>query len=155
MSTLRAAVLIALTSSCHAAPDISTQVVVAASRAAPQVSWQRSRVVSADLICNGKQQYAVLGATKSGFAVAVFVTNLQSKPVVFRFEPDPRHGQSLQLSVDDLDFKNDEYWEEVSANAPGLRPSKTCKGLAVSDGEVDALHMYWNTGTRSFEWWSF
>ena len=138
---------------CAAAP--SSEALRAASRAEPHVLWQLSSVVEGDFTCRGKPQTALLGATKSGFAVAVFTRSLKSRPDILRFEPDPRSIKSLNLMVDDLDFANDEYWQEVSALAPGLQASKTCKGLAVSDGEVDSLHIYWNVRAKRFEWWSF
>ena len=53
-----------------------------------------------------------------------------------------------------LDSLADPFKSEVGELPEGLRPSRTCKGLNLSDGKVDSAHIYWNRKARRFDDWS-
>ncbi len=139
----------------HAAEPSTASVAAAAKRFSPATDWMANSVATGDFTCEGRVQHAILGRSRSGVVVAIFTNQLKSKPQLLRFEPDPRAAEGPELQLDDLSFEDEDFWKEVSSLAPGLRKSKTCKGLSIHGGERDALHIFWNLSRRRFETWSF
>lgn len=43
--------------------------------------------------------------------------------------------------------------EAFGENPEGFRQSKTCKGLRLTDGECDSMHIFWNHETKHIDWW--
>ena len=92
---------------------------------------------------------------RSGFVVMIQPSSKGAKPSYLVFATRGREPKNIRLAAESLDFTNDvEFKQEVIAVAPGLRPSKTCQGLALGDGETDAHHIYWNRDKKAFESWS-
>lgn len=58
------------------------------------------------------------------------------------------------IAIEDLDFEPKQM-REVGMVPPGLRPSKTCMGLNLSDGNVDSAHIYWNREAKRFDDWPY
>lgn len=126
----------------------------AAKRFEAGTAWQAGSVVEGDFDCDGKVEPALLGTSQSEILVAVFVRGLSSKPDVLRFSASARDPKTVALEIEDLDFKPEELEQEVGFLPSGLRPSKTCVGLSLSDQKVDAAHIYWNWDAKRFESWS-
>jgi hypothetical protein len=143
---------------------VLTLVFAALAHAAPHplpkeiadVHWRVSSTVFGDFSCRGQRDMAVFGTSeKSGFVVMIQPSRKGAKPSYLIFATRSREPKDVRLAVESLDFNDDvAFREEVSAVAPDLRPSKTCQGLALGDGETDANHIYWNRGKRAFESWS-
>lgn len=58
------------------------------------------------------------------------------------------------LTTETLDFSVQEFERDVGPLPEGLRPSKTCLGLNMSDQEIDSVHIFWNRQSRRFDGWS-
>jgi hypothetical protein len=65
-----------------------------------------------------------------------------------------RDPATTTLAAESLDLDLDRLRVEIGIVPPGLRPSKTCKGLNLSDGKVDSAHIYWNHEAARFAAWS-
>ena len=120
------------------------------------VRWNVSSTVFGDFACRGKQDMALFGESKkSGFVVMVQLARKGVKPKYLFFAARGRDPKGLRLTVESLDFSEDvEFKQEISATAPGLQPSKSCRGLALGDDETDANHIYWNRKEKVFQSWS-
>ena len=106
--------------------------------------------------CRGQRDVALYGTSeRSGFVVVIRPSRKGAKPSYLVFATRGREPKNIRLSVESLDFKDDiAFKNEVRAVAPDLRPSKTCQGLALGDGETDSTHIYWNRGKKAFQSWS-
>ena len=58
------------------------------------------------------------------------------------------------LALEELDFDVKQFEKELGFLPPGMRRSKTCMGLNLSDGKVDSAHIYWNHAAKRFGDWS-
>ena len=107
-----------------------------------------------DFSCRGRKDRAILGTSKSEIVVAIFVDGLGRPPKVLRYSAGERDPTTAELTIEDLDFDPKRFKSEVGELPDGLRPSRTCKGLNLSDGKVDSAHIYWNRKARRFDDWS-
>ena len=143
---------------------LATSAACAVAQASPQplpaeiadVRWNVSSTVFGDFTCRGKNDMAMHGASdKSGFVVMIQPARKRAKASYLVFATRGRDPKNLQLKIESLDFDNDkEFKKEVAGAAPGLVPSKTCKGLSLGDGETDSHHIFWNRGKKTFQSWS-
>jgi hypothetical protein len=135
------------------AKDPSIQA--AAARYVPGVHWRAKSVVTGDFSCQGRVQQAILGTSQSEIVIAVFLNGTTSRPEVLRYSARVRNPASAELTIEDeyADLKEikDEFGDNIP---PGMRPSKTCKGLNLSDGRIDSAHIYWNHESRRFDDWT-
>jgi hypothetical protein len=144
-----AALVSAIGALAHATPQpLPTEIV--------DVRWIVGSTVFGDFTCRGLRDMARFGTSKrSGFVVMVQPSHKKAKPSYLVFATRGRKPQNIRLAVESLDFNDDAaFKQEVAESAPGLRPSTTCQGLSLGDGETDAHHIYWNTGKKAFESWS-
>lgn len=120
------------------------------------VSWNARSTVFGNFTCRGQQDLARFGVSeKSGFVVMVQPARKGAKPSYLVFATRGRDPKNLRLEVESLDFADDEaFKQEIKAAAPGLQPSRTCKGLSFGDGETDAHHIFWDRRQRVFHSWS-
>ncbi len=84
----------------------------------------------------------------------IFIDGLNRPPKVLRYPAGERDPATAELTIEDLDFDPKRFRSEVGELPEGLRPSRTCKGLNLSDGKVDSAHIYWNRKARRFDDWS-
>ena len=129
-------------------------VAATAARFVPGVEWQAGSSVQGDFSCRGRKDRAILGTSKSEIVVAIFVDGLDRPPKVLRYSAGERDPTTAELTIEDLDFDPKRFKSEVGELPDGLRPSRTCKGLNLSDGKVDSAHIYWNRKARRFDDWS-
>jgi hypothetical protein len=122
----------------------------AATRYVPGVSWRARSVVTADFTCRGRLQTAILDASPSEIVVAVFLNGTNSRPEVPRSSAKVRDPASATLQTESLDY---DPKEDPGYVLPGFQRSKTCKGLNLSDGEIDSAHIYWNHESLRFDGW--
>jgi hypothetical protein len=104
-----------------------------------------------DFTCSGKQELAMLGTTGSEILVAVFVNGPTTKPDMLHYSASARNASTAVLSTEDLAF---DPKREIEYALPGFQRSKTCKGLNLSDRQVDSAHIYWNYDAKRFEDWT-
>ncbi len=120
------------------------------------IKWDPSSVVKADVDCDGAPDTARLGYVGKN-RVRLSVTFAATKTVQSldfgwgdSMAQDSLCGTEAVLTVEDLDYD----LAEIFGEAPeGFKKSKTCKGLNVSGGECDSMHIYWDHQTKQIEWW--
>ena len=122
----------------------------AAARYVPGVHWRVKSVVVADFTCSGHKQQAILGTNSTEIVVAVFVKGTDARPEVLRYSAKVRNPAQAVLKAEDLDY---DPKEDPGYELPGFQRSKSCKGLNLSDEEIDSAHIYWNHVAREFDDW--
>jgi hypothetical protein len=143
------ATLLALLISVHCAAE-EANVAVAAKAFYPNAKWQERSVLRGDFSCQSKSEVAILGTSDEFIVVAIFISGLDSKPQILKYSAKVRVAKTAVLAKESLDLKPD----ELEDMPEGFKPSKTCSGLNLSDGEVDSAHIYWNTKYRVFTDWT-
>ena len=135
------------------ASGASMSVEMAATQFVKGVTWRKDSVVAGDFSCRGKIEQAILGTNKVHIVVAVFLDGLAKRPKVLRYSASARKPGTAVLAVEDMNFDLKTFEKEVGYIPPGMRPSKSCKGLNLSDGEIDSAHIYWNHDAKQFSDW--
>jgi hypothetical protein len=154
MQTCARLILAAVIGLASAASVASPAVKAAAARFMEGVQWQEQSVLTADFSCSGKPQSAILGIAKNEIVVAVFTQDLGRAPEVLRFSSDERRPGEAKIRIDDSALSREEITTLAGTAPPGYRPSKTCKGVRLSDDASDAAHIYWDHDARRFDSWS-
>lgn len=132
----------------------NSAVFDAAKKHASQMSWQTTSAQIGDFNCKGRKQHAIMATTASNISVAVFLDGLDKKPVILKFDVGSRQPEFVKLTIESLDGNANEFKEMLGSVPSGLRFSKICKGLNLSDDRVDTLHIYWNHKVKRFDFWS-
>lgn len=146
--------LLAALMGASAAALASPAVKAAAARFVGGIDWQEGSVLTGDFSCSGKPQNAILGTSDKEIVVALFTQDLSKPPEVLRFASDDRKPAEAKIRLEDSSLSKDEIKTLSSAAAPGYRPSKTCKGVRLSDDSSDAAHIYWDHEARRFDSWT-
>lgn len=129
-------------------------VISSASTIDRSVKWQPASVLKADFTCQGKQEFAILGTKPKEIVVAVFRPPAKKPVDVLRYSGVARNPESAVLEIESLDFDLKELEQQLGYAPDGLKPSRTCVGLNLSDQMVDSAHIYWHKKNRRFESWS-
>jgi hypothetical protein len=132
----------------------TSSIVSAAARYVPGVSWRAKSIVTGDFSCSGRTQQAILGTSQAEIIVAVFLNGTTKRPQVLRYSAKARRASSAVLTTEDMYFELKDIQEDLGFVPQGMRPSKTCKGLNLSDGNVDSAHIYWNHELHRFADWT-
>ncbi len=145
--------LLSLTFSYARSDDVA--FVLSAATAADQlVAWQRKSILSGDFTCKGKREIAILGTSAKEIVVAVFQPPARKPVDLLRYSAVARNPNSAILEIESLDFDLKEFERDVGYVPNGLKPSKTCVGLNMTDQMIDSAHIYWHRKNRRFESWS-
>lgn len=128
-------------------------VIAAASKFLPDITWKKDSVVTGNFSCRGRIEHAILGTSKTEIVVAVFLDGLTRSPQVLRYSAKTRDPSTAELKTEDGDFDPKEFEDEVGYIPDGMRPSKSCIGLNLSDGNVDSAHIYWNHNAKQLSDW--
>lgn len=132
----------------------SPAVKAAASRFVSGIAWQEGSVLKGDFNCSGKQQHAILGTSDKEIVVAVFTQDLSKPPELLRFASAARKPAEARIRLEDSALTKDEIQALSNTAPPGYRPSKTCKGVRLSDDSSNAAHIYWDHDARRFDSWT-
>jgi hypothetical protein len=124
-----------------------------ATRAVPGVQW-RAKALSGDFGCRGQPQRAILGTSQSEIVVAIFLNGLSAPPEVLRHTTRRHNPKFVALTVENMNFKPSDLEKHLGYLPQGIRPSRSCKGLNLGDGERDSFHIYWNHDNHRFDEWS-
>jgi hypothetical protein len=127
-------------------------ITAAASKFVPGVTWRSQSVLTADFTCRGRREQAILGVTTTEIVIAVFLNGTTAAPEVLRYSAAVRDASQVKLTIESLD--SDPSEDRDSSDVPGLRRSRTCKGLNLSDDMIDSAHIYWNRDARRFSDWT-
>jgi len=123
----------------------------AAARYVPGVTWREKSVVTADFTCRGHQQKAILGTSSTEIVVAVFINGTKSRHELLHYSAEARNPSTATLTMESLDY---DPKDDPGGVLPGFQRSRTCKGLNLSDGEIDSAHIYWNHNAFRFDAWA-
>ena len=129
-------------------------IAAAANKFVPGVTLKKESIVAGNFSCRGRVERAILGTKKSEIVVAIFLRSLRMPPTVLRYSANTRDPTTSELKVEDWYFEPMEFENLVGHLPDGLRPSRTCKGLNLSDGRIDSAHIYWNHNTKKFSDWT-
>jgi hypothetical protein len=132
----------------------SDQTLAAANKFQPNINWQKGSAVTGNFSCREKAEPAIFGVSESEIVVAVFLNGLAKKPSLLRYSANVRDSSTVKLAIEDGDFDVMEFKEILGEIPDGLRSSKSCKWLNLSDGKIDSVHIYWNHKTKRFSAWS-
>jgi hypothetical protein len=118
----------------------------------PGTQWE-ARVLTLDCDCDGRNDRAYLGRFK-GHVLVGFASAAGSSVDFLEFSVDAGAQAAIcrepaKLEVESLDYDPTEAVGKIE----GFVRSKTCKGLRLSGGECDAIHIFWNRKTKSLDWW--
>jgi len=127
-------------------------ITAAASKFVPGVTWRSQSVLTADFTCRGRREQAILGVTPKDIVIAVFVNGAAAPPEVLRYSAAVRDAKEVKLTIESLNYDPKE--DPDIGDLPGFRRSRTCKGLNLSDDNIDSAHIYWNHDARRFSDWT-
>jgi len=122
---------------------------------AEDVKWVNSSTVKVDINCDGVPDVAKIGYVDEHVRLAVTL-GASNKTQVLEFglgdsmAQDSLCGTDAALAIEDTDY---DLTEALGENPEGFQRSKTCKGLNVSAGECDSMHIYWNRVKKNIDWW--
>lgn len=145
-----AACLVLLVNTAWANPAVKK----AADQFVGGVAWQAQSVLTADFSCAGKTEHAILGTSDKEIVVAIFTPDLKRAPEVLRFEAGGRKPEAAKIRLEDSSLTPAEITTLAGSAPTGYKPSKTCKGVRLSDDASDAAHIYWDHDSKKFDSWA-
>jgi hypothetical protein len=118
--------------------------------AVEQIKWDETSTVKADIDCDGIIDTAKLGYIEKSVRLAVTIGATEEiQSFDFGLGESGAQGSlcgtEAILRVTDMDY---DLLEAFGANPVGFKQSKTCKGLNVSAGDCDSMHIFWNHETK-------
>lgn len=121
--------------------------------ARPDVNWDSKSALSADFDCYGSLDEAFLGRAAGKVFVGV-VRAADKEPEVLAFglagsAQDAICQEHITLKIESLNYDPTEDVGKID----GFRRSRRCKGLLLSGGECDPIHLFWNFKTNHLGWW--
>ena len=117
--------------------------------AAPNANWDERSVLYDDFDCDGVRDLAALGRRDGGVAVGVARAS-GGPPAILEFAL----SGSVQAAICAEPARlQTESQEQPDDSLEGFRASRTCKGLVLSGGECDPVHIYWNHERKGVGWW--
>jgi hypothetical protein len=120
----------------------------------PDIDWIESSRVSADFDCDGQKDLAIVGRGPHEVVLAVFRGGKGGRPDAVAWPATRFVGQSLSLSIERLDVSDADFQQMTGRKPDGYRRSSRCFGLQLTDGEKDAVHLYWYRKRNEFGVWS-
>jgi len=123
------------------------------SSARPDIRWDPKSGLIADFDCDGSPDVAFLGRTEGKVFVGL-VRAASTKPEILEFAVDPAVQAAIcnepaKLALESLDYDP----TEAVGRIDGFVRSRRCKGLVLSGGDCDEIHLFWNHKTHRLGWW--
>jgi len=121
----------------------------------PEMQWDSSRELRADLDCDGKADYSFLGHQPGKVFVGVVRAGGQSAQAL-EFAVDPGQPAAICAKPAQLELMSLDYDPaEVSSQLEGFQRSTTCYGLKLSGSgaECPPIRLYWNHNADHLAWW--
>jgi hypothetical protein len=152
-STLVLAVLFATALQTVSAPASSRTALERLSEAQPDVHWETKSGLRADVDCDGGPDQAFLGRSGNRVYVGVIRATVR-KAEIADFAVDAAIQRAIcaepaKLVVESLDYDP----TEAVGSIDGFHRSRTCRGLELSGGQCDSVHLFWNHASKSLDWW--
>jgi hypothetical protein len=123
------------------------------STARPDVQWDAASVLSADFDCDGRRDQVLLGRSPGKVFIGL-VRAVPSKPEILEFAVDASLQAAIcqepaKVEVESLDYDP----ADAVGKIPGFRRSRTCRGIQLSGGDCDSVHIFWNHQTKHLGSW--
>jgi hypothetical protein len=114
----------------------------------PDVHWD-SKNLAGDIACDGRSDQVCLGHSPGKVYVG-FVRAADQKPDISEFQVSAGYQDAIceepaALELESLDYDFDP--------AEGFRRSRVCKGLVLSGGECDRIHLFRDHDAKRLKWW--
>jgi len=127
------------------------------SEARPNVRWDAKSGLRADFDCDGRPDQAFLGRNAGRVYVGV-VRAAAQKPEILDFAVDASIqeaicGEPAELVVESLDYDPMEAVGSIDRFQRSRRCRCRCRGLELSGGECDSIHLFWNHASNRLDWW--
>jgi hypothetical protein len=149
------AALVGLIASLHSFAGQENEVVVQTARSLrPDVHWNQLSVFKADIDCDGKMDFVILGNNKLSAILFVFNRGFSEKPIEYIYSLEPYGEREFQIYAEELNFSEQNLLDMLGPDHKNYQRSKTCKGIYLYDGERDGVHLYWVKRQNSFAFWS-
>jgi hypothetical protein len=121
--------------------------------ARPDVKWDVKSALSADFDCDGSIDDAFLGRA-TGKVFLGIVQAAAKEPQIMEFGVTPNAQDAIcqehaKLTIESLNYDP----TDAVGKLDGFKRSHRCKGLLLSGGDCDPIHLYWNYKTKHVDWW--
>lgn len=134
------------------AAQVTGESVHALSGAYPRIQWDSS-AVKADFNGDGQMDFAHLGRANGRIFVGI-VLGGSSRVESLDFAISAAEHRAICSEPATLVIESSDYDPTTDIGLlPGFRRSKATQGLRLSDGECDAIHLYWDHARNHVAWW--
>ena len=131
---------------------VAGQSISALHAANARVSWD-SVALRADFDGDGKTDYAHLGRAGGRIYVGI-VFGGSHRVEILDFAISGAEQRAICGEPATLVTESADYDPATDIGPlPGFRRSKTAKGLRLSGGDCDPVHMYWDHDQKHMNWW--
>jgi hypothetical protein len=119
----------------------------------PYINWDLKSALKADIDCDRFPDEIFLGRAAGKIFVGVVRAAIQ-EPEILEFgvgsaAQDAICQEPAKLKIESLDYDPAGEFGPVD----GFRRSRRCKGIMLSGGECDPIHLYWNYNVKHMGWW--
>ena len=122
-------------------------------RAHPEIRWEKSSVITSDFNGDKIMDSAALGYKGKQIIIGVSMGHKKNTKVqLLPFSIGAEIQEAICALPATLEAEPLECTAEDSP-LPGCKQLTAAKGLFLSGGECDPIHLYWNHITKQMEWW--
>ncbi len=123
-----------------------------------QTTRDTEYVVSADINCDSKNDYAMIGIEGEKLELTLILGEIEKIPRTVTMEFGLGNSMSQSAMCGDnpklkLESQAHDLIDVLAANPDGYKKSDVCKGLNIYDGMCDSFHLFWNHKTNTLNWW--
>jgi hypothetical protein len=119
----------------------------------PDINWDAKSALTADFDCDGSPDEAFLGRSAGRIYVGV-IRAATKQPEILEFGVDASAQDAIcqepaKLEIESLNYDPSGEIGKID----GFRRSRRCKGILLSGGECDPIHLFWDYKTKHLAWW--
>jgi hypothetical protein len=123
------------------------------SAAEPEVRWDAKSEIHGDFAGDGFADRGFLGHAKGRVFVGLVRASTRKAEVldfaVSRGVQEAICSEPAKLRAENLDYDPQAEGQDLE----GFQRSRHAKGMVLSDGECDPIHLYWNHKSGHLAWW--
>jgi hypothetical protein len=138
--------------------ELAKKIIKIVYTESPQTKWDADSIVSADINCDNKNDYAIIGVEKNKVKLILILGVIQnsSKTITLEFGLGDLMSQSSLCGCKaklKLESQDNDLYDALGENPVGYKKSDICKGLNIYDDMCDSFHIFWNHKTNTLNWW--